>query len=57
MTHELNPSRHGWIHVAEGGVEVNGTPLAAGDGGAVSNESKLEVAGKSKAQVLVFALN
>jgi hypothetical protein len=31
--------------------------LAAGDGVAVSDEPKLELAGKGKAQVLLFDLN
>jgi redox-sensitive bicupin YhaK (pirin superfamily) len=57
MTHELKPKRHAWVHVAEGNVELNGKPLAAGDGVAVNDESKLEIAGKGKAQVLLFDLN
>jgi len=57
VTHELKPKRHAWIHVAEGNVELNGQRLAAGDGVAVSDESKLELAGKGKAQVLLFDLN
>ena len=32
-------------------------PLAAGDGVAMSGESKLELVGKGKAQVLLFDLN
>jgi len=57
LTHDLKPGRHAWIHVAEGNVELNGTPLAAGDGVAVSQETKLELAGKGNAQVLLFDLN
>jgi redox-sensitive bicupin YhaK (pirin superfamily) len=57
VTHELKPKRQAWIHVAEGNVELNGQRLAAGDGVAVSDESKLELAGKGKAQVLLFDLN
>ena len=57
LTHELRPGRHAWIHVAEGNIELNGKRLAAGDGVAVSEESKLELAGKGKAQVLLFDLN
>jgi quercetin 2,3-dioxygenase len=55
--HELKSKRHAWVHVAEGNVELNGRRLAAGDGAAVSDESKLELAGKGKAQVLLFDLN
>lgn len=57
VTHELQPKRHAWIHVAEGTVELNGQRLAAGDGVAVSEESKLELAGKGNAQVLLFDLS
>jgi redox-sensitive bicupin YhaK (pirin superfamily) len=57
VTHELKPQRHAWIHVAEGNVELNGQRLAAGDGVAVSEESKLELAGKGNAQVLLFDLS
>jgi redox-sensitive bicupin YhaK (pirin superfamily) len=57
VTHELKPKRHAWVHVAEGKVTLNGQPLNAGDAAAVSDESKLELAGKGNAQVLVFDLN
>jgi len=57
VTHELKPKRHAWVHVAEGKVTLNGQPLNAGDAAAVSDESKLELAGKGKAQVLLFDLN
>jgi redox-sensitive bicupin YhaK (pirin superfamily) len=57
VTHELKPKRHAWVHVAEGGVTLNGQPLNGGDAAALSSESKLELAGQGKAQVLVFDLN
>jgi quercetin 2,3-dioxygenase len=57
LTHELHPDRHAWVHVAEGDVELNGKALAAGDGVAISGESQLDLAGKGKAQVLLFDLN
>ena len=57
LTHELRPNRHAWVQVAEGSVELNGKLLTAGDGVAVSEESKLELAGPGKAQVLLFDLN
>ena len=57
MTHELKPKRHAWVHVAEGEVTLNGKTLSGGDGAAVNDEPKLELAGKGKAQVLLFDLN
>ena len=57
LTHELKSSRHAWVHVAEGDVELNGNKLSAGDGAAVSQETQLQLAGSGKAQVLLFDLN
>ncbi len=57
VTHELKPKRHAWVQVAEGNVTLNGHPLNGGDAVAVSGESKLELVGKGRAQVLVFDLN
>ncbi len=57
LTHELRPNRQAWIHVVAGEVELNGKLLAAGDGVAVSPASKLELAGRGEAQVLLFDLN
>jgi quercetin 2,3-dioxygenase len=54
----LAPGRHGWIQVARGEVEVNGTRLRAGDGAALSGEPKVELTGRGaqEAEVLVFDL-
>jgi redox-sensitive bicupin YhaK (pirin superfamily) len=57
VTHPLKAGRHAWLHVAEGGIELNGVQLSAGDGVAVSKEDKLDLAGKGKSQVLLFDLN
>ena len=57
VTHELKPDRHAWVHVAEGSVELNGRRLSAGDGAAISQESRLQLVGSGKAQVLLFDLN
>src|SRR5439155_25499468 len=35
VRHELRPGRHAWVQVARGSVDVNGRPLAAGDGAAL----------------------
>jgi redox-sensitive bicupin YhaK (pirin superfamily) len=57
VAHELKPGRHAWVHVAEGSVELNGHALDAGDGVAVSDEARLQLAAGGKAQVLLFDLN
>src|ERR1017187_5349542 len=57
ISHPLKPGRHAWLQVAGGEVELNGLPLKAGDGAALSEESSINLTGKSSAQVLLFDLN
>ncbi len=57
VTHRLAPSRHAWAHVADGEVVINGAALASGDAVAISDESAIELRGKTPAQVLLFDLN
>jgi redox-sensitive bicupin YhaK (pirin superfamily) len=56
-SHELKPSRHAWVHVAEGEVELNGDNLIAGDAVAFSDEARVEIAAAKPSQVLLFDLN
>ena len=53
---EIAPGRHAWVQLARGSATVNGQPLSAGDGAQVSEESRLEIAGASDAEVLLFDL-
>ncbi|HWN82913.1 MAG TPA: pirin family protein [Candidatus Udaeobacter sp.] len=56
-SYALAPARHAWIHVAHGGVLLNGTALEAGDGAQVSDESALQLSSVAPAsEVLVFDL-
>lgn len=49
--------RHAWVQVAHGSVSVNGTRLAAGDGAAISDEQRVELASHTAdTDVLVFDL-
>lgn len=57
VTHSFASKRHAWVHVAEGGVSLNGKPLQGGDGAAVSGERTLELSATKPAQVLLFDLN
>jgi len=57
VSHELNPERHSWVHVAEGKVDLNGQSLKAGDAAAVSDEKFLKLAASQPSQVLLFDLN
>jgi redox-sensitive bicupin YhaK (pirin superfamily) len=56
VKHTLQPERHAYVQVARGGVTLNGTKLAAGDGAAVSQEKALELTGVEDAEVLLFDL-
>ena len=55
LRHVLAPSRHAWLQVAEGELELNGNRLNEGDGAAVSGEGEIEIAGKG-AEFLLFDL-
>jgi hypothetical protein len=57
ISHALKPGRYGWLQVAEGGVKLNGLSLKAGDGAAVSEESKLVLESTGPAQIILFDLN
>jgi quercetin 2,3-dioxygenase len=54
--HSLEPDRHAWVQVARGAVEVNGKPLQAGDGAAISHESRVRVTAQKPSEVLAFDL-
>jgi redox-sensitive bicupin YhaK (pirin superfamily) len=54
VTHTFKPGRFGWVQVAAGSVSVNGTPLAAGDGAAISEEASVTIDGTG--EVLLFDL-
>lgn len=48
--------RHAWVQVVRGHVEVNGTPLTAGDGAEVEDESSLRIGAIEESEVLIFDL-
>jgi redox-sensitive bicupin YhaK (pirin superfamily) len=56
VAHALTPGRHAWLQVLRGQAALNGQPLAAGDGAAVSQEAKLEISARNDAEVLLFDL-
>jgi redox-sensitive bicupin YhaK (pirin superfamily) len=56
IAHTLSPGRHAWLQVARGAVTLNGTPLKAGDGAAISDEAKLIVHGDEESELLLFDL-
>jgi hypothetical protein len=56
VTHELRPGRKAWIQMARGSATVNGIGLREGDGAAVADERRLDIAGVDKAELLLFDL-
>jgi hypothetical protein len=57
VAHQLNPSRHAWVHLAEGEVKLNGKTLLGGDAAAIDDESAVELVAAKPSQVLLFDLN
>jgi redox-sensitive bicupin YhaK (pirin superfamily) len=52
----VKPGRYAWVHVATGGVTLNGNALRSGDGAAVSDETKLTVKATEPSELLLFDL-
>ena len=52
----LAKGRHAWVQVARGALTVNGTPVKAGDGVALSQEEELRLDATSPSELLVFDL-
>jgi redox-sensitive bicupin YhaK (pirin superfamily) len=59
LVHPLDPARLYWLHVAQGGVTLDGEALAAGDAvGFTAEEGELRIAGRpgDAADLLLFDL-
>ena len=56
VTHPFARGRSGWLHVARGSAEVNGTPLKAGDAVAIEGEDKISISSRERGEVLLFDL-
>ena len=56
--HTFSPGRHGWLQVVRGNVLLDGKTLTAGDGAAITNETKIQLANANgaKTEVLLFDL-
>jgi redox-sensitive bicupin YhaK (pirin superfamily) len=58
VSHELRSGRHAWVQLISGSIELNGELLNAGDGAAVSDESRLNIkAIDNNSEFLLFDLN
>ncbi len=56
VTHPFSPGRLGWLHVAQGSVELNGTRYQAGDGLAIGEEEQLTIGSPDQGEFLLFDL-
>ncbi|MFO1463058.1 MAG: pirin family protein [bacterium] len=56
LFYQVRPGRHVWVQVARGEIQLNGEPLKAGDGAALSEVATVDVQGKRDAEVLLFEL-
>lgn len=55
-SHSLAPGRAAWLQVLRGAVQVNGKPLQASDGVAITDEPTITIEARSAAEVLLFDL-
>lgn len=55
-THTLNADRYGWLQVARGSAVLNGQPLKAGDGVAITGAQMLELTTDESTETLLFDL-
>jgi redox-sensitive bicupin YhaK (pirin superfamily) len=53
-THELAAGRLAWLQVARGAVRFAGTELRAGDGAAISEAGRIDLAVPDDAEILLF---
>jgi hypothetical protein len=54
--HTLAPGRHAWLQVARGAGTLNGVAVKAGDGVALSEESRLVLSASEPLEALLFDL-
>jgi quercetin 2,3-dioxygenase len=57
VEHDLAANRHAWLQLVKGKIELNGVSLNAGDGAAVSDETRLQIKALEDAEFLLFDLN
>jgi redox-sensitive bicupin YhaK (pirin superfamily) len=56
VKHVVEPDRHAWLQLLRGQVTLNGEPLVAGDGVAVSDEQNLEITTPDAGEIMLFDL-
>ncbi len=56
VSHEIEKGRGLWLQVARGIVALDGTEMREGDGAAIEDEERAEIAAETDAEVLLFDL-
>lgn len=56
VRHELVKGRRAWVQVIAGQLRLNGAQLSAGDGAAISQQRRVELAADEDAEALLFDL-
>jgi hypothetical protein len=56
VEHALAPERHAWVQLVRGEISVNGTPMRAGDGAAISEERAVAIEAQQDSELLLFDL-
>ncbi|MBI3783182.1 MAG: pirin family protein [Deltaproteobacteria bacterium] len=54
VAHALPAGRHAWVQVARGAATINGEAFVEGDGAALSNEPRVDIASTKGGEVLLF---
>ncbi|QPC43740.1 pirin family protein [Kaustia mangrovi] len=54
LDHAFAPGRIGWLQVARGRVDLDGTPLRAGDGAGISGQDRIAVRALEDTEFLLF---
>ena len=56
VSHAIDANRYGFLHVARGIVELNGTELREGDGAELVHQKDLTIGSAVGAEILLFDL-
>lgn len=56
ISYEIDADRSAWLQLARGSLDLNGKGLSAGDGAAISEESRVEISAVEDSEFLLFDL-
>jgi len=56
LNHVIDQNRSAWLQLARGSVAVNDAQLSAGDGAAITKESRVEISAAEDSEFLLFDL-